>query len=79
MWQALCSLRGKNEADRDTCMDKILNWFALKHIPGIGNLLFKRLFDRFKSPDTVFDASREELLQVEGMTARAAAIRKHSR
>ena len=53
-------------------MDRILDWFALKNVPGIGNLLFKRLFDRFKSPERVFCASREELLQVEGMTPRAA-------
>ena len=51
-------------------MDPLLNWFALKHIPGIGNLLFKRLFDRFKSPDLVFQASGEELRQIPGMRAR---------
>ena len=51
-------------------MDSLLSWLALKHIPGIGNLLFKRLFDRFKSPERVFQASREELTQIPGMRTR---------
>jgi len=57
-------------------MNRILNWLALNHVPGIGNLLFKRLFNRFKSPERVFEASREELFQVEGMTARAVSAVK---
>ena len=51
-------------------MDKLLSWFCLKSVPGIGNQLFKRLINRFNSPDAVFQASAEELLQVEGISAR---------
>lgn len=59
-------------------MEKVLPWVALKSIRGIGNHLFKRLIDRFKSPEKVFSTSREDLLQVEGISPRlVAAIRDH--
>jgi DNA processing protein len=54
-------------------MDKRLSWFCLKSVPGIGNHLFKRLINRFNSPDVVFQASQQQLLQVEGITKRQAA------
>ncbi len=54
-------------------MDKLVPWFNLKSVPGIGNLLFRRLLDRFSSPSLVFEASREELLAVEGIKPRQAA------
>ena len=59
-------------------MDNIRLWFKLKSVPGIGNLLGKRLIDRFNSPQNVFQASDEEILQVEGVTGRhVAAIKTH--
>jgi DNA processing protein len=59
-------------------MEKILPWFFLKSVPGIGNHTFKRLLDHFGSPDLVFKSAYEELLQVEGMTQRlATTIIKH--
>jgi len=59
-------------------MEKILPWFFLKSVPGIGNHTFKKLFDHFSSPDLVLKSSYNELLQVEGMTRRlASAIKKH--
>jgi len=58
--------------------DEVLAWFALKSVPGIGNYLFRRLIDQFKFPESVFEASYEELLHVEGMSERPAlAIKKH--
>lgn len=57
-------------------MDNILPWFVLKSVPGIGDLLFKRLIDRFNSPELVFDATREDLMEVEGITPRLAAAIK---
>lgn len=51
-------------------MENILPWFALKAVPGIGNHLFKRLIDRFRSPDLIFEASQKDILQVEGMSHR---------
>ncbi len=60
-------------------MEKILPWFALKSVPGIGNHFFKRLIDRFASPEHVFNASDEQLLEVDGMSRRLVnAIRRHS-
>ncbi len=57
-------------------MDSIRPWLHLKSIPGIGNLLCKRLIDRFGSPQAVFQASDQDILQVNGLTRRhVAAIR----
>jgi DNA processing protein len=59
-------------------MDSIRPWFFLKSVPGVGNLLCKRLIDRFNSPESVIQASDEELLQVEGLTDRhVIALRNH--
>jgi DNA processing protein len=58
-------------------METLLPWFALKSVPGIGNILFKRLIDRFQSPTVIFSAPQKELMQVEGMTMRlVSAIRR---
>lgn len=59
-------------------MERLLPWFALKSVPGVGNYLFKRLIDRFKSPQLVFEASQEDLLTVNGMSPRiVSAIKQH--
>jgi DNA processing protein len=59
-------------------MDNIRPWFFLKSVPGVGNLLGKRLIDLFKTPQDIFQASAENLLQVEGVTQRhVAAIKNH--
>ena len=60
-------------------MDDILQWFSLKSVPGIGNHLFKRLIERFESPQAVFDASVNDLLIVDGIRQRVAiSIKNHS-
>ncbi len=59
-------------------MESIQTWLELKSVPGIGNLLYKRLIDRFKSPDIIFQAPPSDLLEVEGMTKRLVlAIKNH--
>ena len=59
-------------------MEKVLAWFKLKSVPGIGNHLCKRLLERFCSPERVFEASQADLLEVDGLTPRlAAAIKSH--
>ena len=59
-------------------MDSIRPWFFLKSVPGVGNLLAKRLLDLFETPQNVFQASAEKLLQVEGVTKRhVAALKNH--
>jgi DNA processing protein len=52
----------------DTFPENWFPWFALKSIPGIGNILFKRLIDGFSSPEKVFAASIEELSQISGIS-----------
>ncbi|MEW5909447.1 MAG: DNA-processing protein DprA [Thermodesulfobacteriota bacterium] len=59
-------------------MESLLPWLVLKNIPGIGNHIYKRLIDQFRSPDRVLAATDEELLSVNGMTGRlVSAIRRH--
>lgn len=54
-------------------MENLLPWFALKSVKGIGNLLFKRLIDRFETPANVLAAPHEQLTAVEGLSPRLAA------
>lgn len=49
-------------------IDEIFYWLALNFVPGIGSILFRRLIDRFRSPEAVFRATEKELLKVEGMS-----------
>ncbi|MBF0396122.1 MAG: DNA-protecting protein DprA [Desulfobacterales bacterium] len=59
-------------------ISKLLPWFALKSVPGIGNNLFKRLIDRFKCPESVFKASEQSLYQVKGISEKlVSAIKNH--
>jgi len=53
-------------------MMNILPWMMLQHVPGIGNHLFKKLIDRFNTPENVFNAAIPELVTVEGISARLA-------
>jgi DNA processing protein len=53
------------------------HWVALSLVPGVGSVLIKRLLDRFQTPETVFQASMKELLEVEGLGVKVAnEIRK---
>ena len=52
--------------------DHLRSWIALKQASGIGPLIYKRLVDRFGSPEKVLSASRADLLGVAGMTENAA-------
>jgi len=52
--------------------DSKLSWLALKMIPNLGNITYKRLLDRFGDPDTVFEAELGDLLQVDGLRVETA-------
>jgi len=54
-------------------------WFHLKNVPGVGNHLFKRLVDRFGSPQGALAASPEDLLAVEGVSRRVVDAIRASR
>ncbi len=58
-------------------MEHLPPWFELKKVPGIGNLLYKRLIDTFKSPEHVFGASAAELTRVDGITSTLAEAILH--
>ncbi len=47
-------------------------WLALSLTPGIGSVFIKRLLDRFKTPEAVFQASLKELSEVEGLGEKVA-------
>ncbi len=59
-------------------MSDLRPWLALKSVPGVGNLLFRRLVEKFQSPETVFHADDSALLTVQGITPRLIqSIRNH--
>jgi DNA processing protein len=58
-------------------VDDTLSWFQLKSVPGVGNLLFKRLIERFGTPAAALAAARAELLTVEGVGERLADAIRH--
>jgi DNA processing protein len=61
-------------------MERLIPWLTLRSVPGVGNLLFKRLMDRFQTPENVVGASDAALAEVEGISKRiVAAIRHHHR
>ena len=54
-------------------MHRLLPWFTLQSVPGVGALLYKRLIDRFGSARAALAAPVAELVRVPGVTARLAA------
>jgi DNA processing protein len=52
--------------------DPIFSWLALKMIPNLGNITFRRLLNRFGDPTNVFNARLHELLKVEGIRTETA-------
>jgi len=50
--------------------EKYLPWFILKEIPFLGNTLYKKLIDRFHSPETVLAASEAELETIGKISAK---------
>lgn len=52
--------------------DPTFSWLALKMIPNLGNITYRRLLDRFGDPTAVFNAKLQELLKVEGIRAETA-------
>ena len=53
-------------------------WFALKCVPMVGNVTFRRLLEKFGTPERVLHASEAELVRTKGVSAAAvAAIRSH--
>lgn len=53
-------------------MEQYRSWLALRRVTGVGNVLYRRLLDRFKTPDAVFAAGEEVLRTVEGVSLQTA-------
>ena len=59
-------------------MADIGTWLALKSVPGVGNLVYKQLIAKFKTPEKVFAATEAALVEVEGISTRLArTLRTH--
>jgi len=54
-------------------MDRLLPWFTLKSVPGVGNHIFKLLINRFGSPETVFKSTIADIAGVDGINAKTAS------
>jgi DNA processing protein len=59
-------------------MEHLVPWLTLKSVPGVGNILFRRLIGSFGTPERVLAASRHQLERIQGISPRCAtAIRNH--
>lgn len=54
-------------------MRNLRPWFALKSVPGVGNLIFRRLVEHFGSPQAVLDADKASIEAIQGVSPRVAA------
>ena len=52
--------------------ESIATWIALKMIPNLGNITYKRLLERFGDPGAVFNATLDDLVKVEGLRVATA-------
>ncbi len=58
---------------------KYLPWFVLREIPFLGNTLYKKLIDRFQTPEAILKASEIELMSVDRISAKIIhGIHHHS-
>ncbi len=55
--------------------DRFLPWLALKEVPGIGNLLYKKLIDHFGSPERIFDILEKDAAAVQKITVKPIDIK----
>ncbi len=53
-------------------MQEYRYWLALKQVPGVGSLLFKRLIEVYEGPEAVFDAPEVGLAKIEGLSINLA-------
>ncbi|MFH1626070.1 MAG: DNA-processing protein DprA [Pseudomonadota bacterium] len=58
-------------------MDRGFFGVALSVVPGIGSVLYKRLIDRFKKAEAVFNVSFQELTEVDGIGPETALAIKN--
>ena len=57
-----------SQMPRRTRLMEDLHWIGLKAIPGIGNVTFRRLLERFETPEAALSAPPAALSSVRGVT-----------
>jgi len=58
-------------------MEKYLPWFVLKNVPGIGDILYKRLIETFNTPENVFNAPEDQLKKIKKISTRTIQAIQH--
>jgi DNA processing protein len=53
-------------------LESKFSWLALKMIPYLGNITYKRLIEKFGNPENVFKANLNDLIMVEGLSKKTA-------
>jgi DNA processing protein len=53
-----------------TCSDPVVAWIGLSSVPGVGRATFKKLVERFGSPEAVLAASRKDLEEIDGLSGK---------
>ena len=53
-------------------LESKFSWLALKMIPYLGNITYKRLIEKFGNPENVFKADLNDLIMVEGLSKNTA-------
>ncbi|MBW1679749.1 MAG: DNA-protecting protein DprA [Deltaproteobacteria bacterium] len=48
-------------------------WLALSRVPGVGNVIYNRLIEKFHAPENVFQSAPDELKKVEGIRPKTIA------
>lgn len=51
-------------------LNTYLPWFTLREIPMLGNTMYKKLIDHFKTPEAILSASKKQLSQIDKMSAK---------
>ena len=66
-------VRGKaqNGHIMQTVSDPVIAWIGLSSIPGVGRTTFRKLVERFGSPEAVFAAPSHELDEINGVSEKA--------
>lgn len=63
-------MHARTDTRMQTCSDPMIAWIGLSSIPGVGRTTFRKLVERFGTPDAVLGAAQEELEDVEGLSAK---------
>src|SRR5512134_727993 len=63
-------MHARTDIRMQTCSDPVIAWIGLSSIPGVGRTTFRKLVERFGTPDAVLAATQDALETVEGISAK---------